>query len=389
MKRIPAGLVAALAVLATGVATSACTTTPSAAAVNGSVIAVSDLNTELNGLSSTAAGQCLLSLNFPQTAGLSAVGTGVAGTYRTDFAALVLGNDVDNLLAAQYLVGHKIHVSANDITLAQATFTTVIDGAIAAQAQQAAAVGGTSGCQQPDGSPYTGKTLLSGLPTAVRNTELTNQAVEQILLTRGADLSDAAVLGYYVANPSQFVKDCVSGIETTDQATADTAYNSLKAGTPFAQVASSATANPAASARSGQVGCFSEATVMSQLQLPSVANGQAVAPVSSNGTWVDYVVTSRTVIPVDQAASSIRLALTRSTANRKRVSNEVQAFARISSVQVNPQYGTWVGAQIKPPASPAPRYLLPQYGAVPSTTTTAPTPLNPANAVSGSGSAGG
>jgi hypothetical protein len=313
----------------------------------------------------------------------------VAGTYRTDFTTLILSNDVDNLLASQYLVGHKVHVSASDVTLAKATFTTVIDGAIAAQAQQAASVGGTAGCQQANGSPYTGTTLLAGLPAQVRNTELTNQAVEQVLLTRGADLSDAAVLGYYVANTSQFVKDCVSGIQTTDQATANAAYDSLKAGTPFAQVASTAAANPAVSARSGQVGCFSEATVLSQLQLSSVVAGQAVPPVSTNGTWVDYVVTSRTTIPVDQAASSIRLALTRSTANRQRVSNEVNAFARVSAVQVNPQYGTWAGTQIKPPTPPAPGFLLPHYGSLPSTTTTAPSALNPANSITGSSSTGG
>ena len=50
VKRILAGIVAVLAVLATGAATSACNVTPSAATVNGDSISVSSLNTQLHGL---------------------------------------------------------------------------------------------------------------------------------------------------------------------------------------------------------------------------------------------------------------------------------------------------------------------------------------------------
>ena len=379
VKRIPAGLVAVVLVLATGVATSACTVGPTAASVNSDTISVSSLNAELDGLTSTTAGQCLLSLNFPQALDLSGVGAGGAGTYSTDFANLVLGNDVDNLLASQLLADAQIHITPSDLNRAQGNFATLIDGAIAAQSQQAAAVGGTGGCLKADGSPYTGKTLLAALSAGVRNTELVNQAVEESLLARGADLSDAAVLAYYAANPTQFVKDCVSAIQSTVQSTATAAYDKLKSGTPFAQVAAAATADPAGSARSGTVGCFSDATVLSQLQVPSVTEGQAVGPIQSNGTWLVYVVTSRTTIPVTQAASTIRQVLLRSTANRQRVSVEVLAFARRASVKINPQYGSWTGTRITPPTSPAKRYLLPLYGSsltVPSSTTT-PSTLAP------------
>jgi len=381
VKRIPASLVAVVLVLATGVATSACSVGPTAASVNADTISVSSLNAELDGLTSTTAGQCLLSLNFPQALDLSGVGTGGTGTYSTSFANLVLGNEIDNVLASQLLADHQIHITTSELNQAESIFATLLDGAIAAQSQQAAAVGGSGGCLKADGTAYTGKTLLAGLSTGIRHTELVNQVVEESLLARGADLSDAAVLAYYSANPTQFVKDCVSAIQTTDQATATAAYDKLKAGTPFDQVAAAATADPAAGAQSGTVGCFSEATVLSQLQVPSVAEGQPVGPVQSNGSWLVYVVTSRTTIPVAQAASTIRQVLLRATANRQRVSSEVLAFARRASVEVNPQYGTWTGTQITPPPAPAKRFLLPLYGSsatVPTSTTT-PTTLPPAS----------
>jgi hypothetical protein len=391
VKRIPAGIVAVLAVLATGAATSACNITPSAATVNSDSISVSSLNSELNGLTSTSAGQCLLSLDFPQALDLTGQGAGGPGTYDSGFAGLVLGNDVDNLLASQYMATLHARIGPTDLALAKSTFATILDGAISAQSQQAAAVGGTGGCAQANGSPFTGKTLLAGLPAGVRQTELANQAVEQYLLARGADLSDAAVLAYYTANPTQFVEDCVSVIQTTAQATATTAYNSLKSGTSFTSAAATAAADPAGSARSGQAGCLSEASLQSQLQLTSVAVGQPVGPIQSNGTWEVFVVTSRTPVPVEQAAASIRLITTQATANQERVSKELLKFARTSSVDINPQYGTWAGTAVKAPTPPATRYLLPLYGSsiTSTTTTTTTTPTNPTPSPSSPGSAAG
>ena len=234
-------------------------------------------------------------MNFPQALDLSGVGTGGAGTYSTDFANLVLGNDIDNLLASQLLAEHQVHITTSDLNRARGNFATLIDGAIAAQSQQASAVGGTGGCLKADGSPYTGKTLLAALSTGVRNTELVNQAVEESLLARGADLSDAAVLAYYAANPTQFVKDCVSAIQTTGSRRPTAAYDKLEVGHPV-RPGGCGRGRGSGGGRPGAApcGCFSEATVLSQLQVPSVAEGQPVGPVQSNGTWLVYVVTSRT-----------------------------------------------------------------------------------------------
>ena len=378
VKRIPAALVAVAAVLGTGIATSACNVAPVAATVNGATISVSSLNTELDSLNQSSAGQCLLSLKFPESLSLTAQGAGGSGTYQTSFASTILGSSVYNLLATQYAAAHGITLSSADLTAAKSNYEATLDGAIKSQVQQSSSLGGTPTCVDPAGNTLTGKEVLAGLPAGVQSTEVSNQAIEELLLTRGADLSAAAILNYYAANTSAFTLDCVGVIVVADQATADTVYNKLKAGADFATLAKSASTDTTTASSGGQLGCnFPESQVRTALQVSSITVGSPVTPEQTqSGTWEVFQVTSRTVLPVTEVTSEVQQALLQTTANRNRVSNEVLAFAKTSSVQVNPQYGTWTKAQIVPPASPAPRYLLPTYA---STTTT------PVIASSGSG----
>ncbi len=197
----------------------------------------------------------------------------------------------------------------------------------------------------------------------MRDVEITNQAVETLLLARGADLSDAAVLKYYAANPSDFTLDCVGVIVVADQATADTVYNKLNAGASFASLAQSTSIDAKTAAAGGQLGCdFPETEVLQSLQVTSVTVGKPVTPeVNQSGDWEVFQVTSRTLVPVTEVTSQIREALLETTANRARVSAEILAFSKHASIDVNPQYGTWTSARIVPPATPPTRYLLPHY----------------------------
>jgi len=382
VKRIPLGI-AALAVLAAGAVTSACNVVPSAASVNGGVISVASLNTQLADLTTTGPGQCLLSLNAGQALDLSGVGTGGPGTYQLGLAAAVLDNRVYNLLASQYLVVHSVKITDQDRSLAESTFASILQGEISAQAQQAAAVSGTAACVKADGSAYTGTSLLAALPAGLRSIELSNQATEQYLLTKAANLTPTDLQAYYLANPKQFVTVCASIFETTDQATAATAYKSLQSGTSLAQVTATASANPAIQSRSGPAGCATEARVLQQLQVPSVTVGQTTAPVQSNGIWIIYDVTSRTSVPLIQAALTISQILTRTTANQRKVTNTVLDYARRSSVEVNPLYGTWTGARIATPTPPKAKYLLPTYGSSLTVPSSTPTSLSPATGTTG------
>jgi len=382
VKRLPAALLAVAAVVGTGAATSACNVAPVAATVNSATISVSSFNTELNSLSQSTAGKCLLSLKFPTSLSLTAEGAGGSGTYQTSFASTVLGSSVYNLLASQFAASHGITLSTADLSAAKSNYESTLDGAIKAQVQQASSLSGTPTCIDAQGNPLTGKAVLAGLPSGVRKSEVANQATEELLLARGADLSDAAVLKYYAANTSSFTLDCVGVIAVADQTTANTVYNQLKAGADFANLAKSTSIDTTTASSGGQLGCnFQEAEILNELQVGSVTVGTPVAPEKTlSGAWEVFQVTSRTVLPVTEVANDVRQALLQTTTNRNRVSTEVLKFARTSSVDVNAQYGTWTRAQIVPPATPAPRYLLPSY---------APAVTTPSgSSSSGSGSSG-
>ena len=166
--------------------------------------------------------------------------------------------------------------------------------------------------------------------------------------------------------PPQFIQDCVSASSrppTRRRPTPSTTGSRRAPRSPAATAA--ATANPAASARSGQVGCTSPrpGAVAAAADLGDRRPTRS-RPLQSNGTWAVFLVTSRTpVLPVTQAAPSIRQVLMRTTANRNRVSAEVLALrphvrGRRSTRSTAPGPGPGSCRRPRPP----PRYLLPIYG---------------------------
>ncbi len=360
MKRTLTGLTVSLVALAAGSLLSACKVTPTAASANGDTIAISTLNTRLSALDGTVAGQCLLQLEYPQLAGASGEGDGGSGTWQIGFAGTVLSAQVQNLLATQYAASRGISVDAADLTSTQSQYESTLDGEIAAEVQQSSSSGGASACQKADGTDLTGTELLAGLPGDVRGDEIRNQAVDDKLLARGADLSIAAVLNYYAANRPQFAVDCVSQIVTSTQAQAAQVVSQLQAGADFATLARSTSIDTQTATGGGKLGCTPEARVEQALQVSSVTVGSPFSPVQSGGgQWVVYEVTSQTDEPVTSVVAVIRTELLHSTANVRRVSNELVAFAHRSDIAVNPQYGKWQGLTVVAPPTPAPQYLLP------------------------------
>ncbi len=383
MKRTLSGLAAAFVVLAAGSVVSACRVTPTAATANGDSIAVSTLNSRLSALNGTAAGQCLLQLEYPQLAASSVEGAG-SGTWLTSFASTILSGQVESLLAIQYGASKGITVGAADLAAAQSEYESTLNGAISADVQQSTAAGAASACQGPDGTALTGRALLDALPAGVRTADVRSQAVDDKLLARGADLSNSAVLAYYLANRPQFAVDCVSQIITGTQAQAEQIMSQLGSGADFASLARSNSIDTQTAATGGQLGCrFTAAQVEQDLQVTAITVGSPLTPVqTSGGQWAVYEVTSQTAEPVTAVASVIRSELLHSTPNVQRIDTELAAFARRSEIAVNPQYGTWRGLTVVTPPTPAPRYLLP--GASASLATAAGTAAS-----GGSGSAGG
>jgi parvulin-like peptidyl-prolyl isomerase len=361
VKRQLTGAVVAVAVVATGVLASACDITPPAASANGATISTAALNSQLRTFETTTAGGCLLQLESPQLASSSGQGAGGPGTYSMTFTNAVLNNQVGDLLAEQFAASKGITISSPDLTTAKSDLQATLTGEISAAVQQASASGGVSFCQDATGAAISGTTLLGDLPSSITSAQIRNQAVDENLLARGADLSQAAVAAYYNANLAQFTTACVSLIATDTEAHANQLITQINGGASFADVAKANSLDSQTAANGGALGCnYTEAQVEQALQVQSVTVGQPIAPVqdSTTGQWIIYEVTSQTVAPLSAATPVARRELLQSTANVNRVSREIVAFARTSDVSVDPQYGIWKRLTVVPPVAPPSRYLL-------------------------------
>jgi parvulin-like peptidyl-prolyl isomerase len=375
----------ALVLVAAGVLASACDVTPPAATANGATISAATLNTQLRTLESTAAGACLLQLENPQLTAQATQGTGGSGTYSMAFSDAVLNNQVGDLLAEQYAASRGITVSSSDLTKAKADLGATLDGEISSALQQSQASGTLSSCQDASGAAITGAQLLAGLPGSVRDAQVRNEAVDEKLLAKGANLSSAAVAQYYAANQPQFTFDCVSDIATDSQAHAQQLMAQISAGSSFAAVAKANSLDSQSAPGGGALGCnYTQTQVEQALQMQSVAAGQPVGPMQdqSTGRWVIYEITSQSVEPLSAATSVVREELLQTTDNVKRVSNEIVAFAHRSDVSVDPKYGTWKALSIVPPRGPPDKYLLP------AASTASPPTGSPAAGLGSSGSSG-
>jgi parvulin-like peptidyl-prolyl isomerase len=362
VKRQLSGAVVALAVIASGALASACQVTPTAASAGGATISVDSLNTELHTLETTVAGGCLLQLENAELSTFAGQGAGGSGTYSMTFANAVLNNQVGDLLAQQYAASKGITVAPGDLVSAKSDFESTLDGEISQQVQDAESEGTVSYCELASGSTLTGQQLLSALPSAVSAAQVHNQAVDEKLLARGANLSEAAVKKYYNANIPLFTEACVSRIVTDTDAHANQLVAQIDAGAPFASVAEANSLDTQTKASGGALGCsFTLSQIEQDLNVQSVTVGQPVAPIQdpTSGQWIIYSVTSQQVEPLAQATSVVRRELLQTTANVQRVSKELVAYAHHADVSVNPQYGTWKGLAVVPPVGPPAKFLLP------------------------------
>jgi hypothetical protein len=340
---------------------SACGLTPSAANANGVTISVSSLNSDLQTLGTTPAGECLLQLESPQAAAAGGQGAGGSGTYTAAYAATVLDSQVGEVLAQQYAGSKGLHVSAAELAAAKSDLASTLDGEIQQALQQSASSGSVSSCENADGSPMTGTQLLSGLPTGLATTQVLAQAYDEKLLADGADLSPKAVLTYYGANKPAFTVDCLSRIVTSSQADANKIVGELDFGASFAALAKSSSIDTRTAASGGSLGCnYSQAQVEQELQQQNISVGHPLTPLQDpqSGQWFVYEVTNQTLEPLAQATALVKRELLQSTANVNRVSAEIIAYAHRSDVSIDPRYGTWSGLTVVPPVAPPPRYLL-------------------------------
>jgi hypothetical protein len=386
VKRQLTGAVAALFVIASGALASACDVTPPAASANGTTISTGSFNAQLYALVNTATGGCLLQLQNAEATQASAQGAGGSGTYNSGFTGEVLSNELGDLLGEQYAASRGITVTAADLAQAKTQYQSTLSGEISQSVQEAEENGAEPACADVSTqSAFTGAQVLAGLPSAVAAELIHNEAVDQKLLAKGADISNAAVAAYYHAHLPLFTASCVSTITTDTQAHANQIVAMLQSGSSFASLAGSSTLGITPASNGGSLGCnIAESQVEQTFNVKSVTVGQPIAPVQNpqTGQWLIYEVTSQSVASLQSSAGVARQELLQSTANVKRVSNEIVAFARRSNVSVDPRYGEWKGLTVIPPVAPPAKYLLAAVSGA-ATTSLTPKTLSP---ISGSGS---
>jgi parvulin-like peptidyl-prolyl isomerase len=384
------GIVIALVVIGSGAFASACDVTPTAASANGSTISRATLNSQLRALETTGVGNCLMQLEDSALTPATAQGAGGPGTYSMAFTSDVLDNQVGDLLAQEYAASKGITVSSSDLATAKSDLEATLDGEISQQVQSAESEGVVSACMAASGADLTGAQVLSGLPSDVAAAQILNQAVDEKLLARGADLSPSAILTYYAANKPQFTVACVSVITTGTEASADQIVDQLNGGASFAAVAKASSLDAQTAADGGLLGCdYTQAQVEQALQQQAVTVGQPIAPVQdpSTGQWVIYEVTSQSLEPLSAVTSVVRRELLQVTTNVDRVSREIVAFGHRSEVSVDPQYGTWKALTVVPPPKPPSKFLLGAASGSSSSSSPAPLDLNGSGST-GTGSAG-
>ncbi len=361
MKRLLTLMTLSVVVLGGGLWASACNVTPPAATVNGTTLSVSSLNDQLRALDSTQIGRCLLTAETGQITPFQTEGAGGPGTYDMAFADSILENQVGNQLAAQLAASKGLTISASDLQTAQQNFVASLSGEISAAAQQASQTGTGTYCVATSGQALTGTQVLSGLPASVRNALIANNAVDEKLLADGANITNADISNYYAANLSLFTTDCVSWIVTSSQDLANSYVAQLQGGAAFSDIAKADSLDTQTAPSGGSLGCtFTQSQVLQALQIQTAPVGAPIGPIQdpSSGAWEIYEVTSQTVAPLSQVRSGVVQQLLQSSANGNRIATEIQAFARRSTVSVDPQYGRWKNQGVVAPVAPPAQYLL-------------------------------
>ncbi len=358
---LPGSLVALVLVVVGGVLTSACTVTPQAVTVGGTSVSTASINGELSNLTQSSAGGCLLQLEQAGQTSSDAVGTGYAGTYSMKTATQVVGNEVGLLLTQQYAASKGFRITSAQLATARTDYQDILDGEIATASQSSASSGFTAACTRSDGQTYNGAQLIRDLPASMVADRVRNQALDEALLADGADRSPKAVATYYLANTSLFTDDCVSRIASSSQSASQHLVDQLNAGASFSALAKANSIDATTAPQGGSLGCnFTESQVLQSLNVQSAAVGAPIGPLqdTSTGQWLIYEVTARLVEPLAQATPLIKRELLFVTSNQQRVDNELRAYARRTSVYVNPQYGSWKGLTVVAPTPPPAQYLL-------------------------------
>lgn len=315
--------------LGVGIVLSGCTSTSTAASVNGTNISSKALLAEMSSITSNKA-------FVKQVESSQKVFGQGSNSYNMAFVDEVLNRRISMDLI--YQEARKLHISLNseDIALGR------ID------AEQT--FGGTSVFDQ----------FPKSYQAQLTKDAATLDAVEAGLIH--ANISLGALKKYYDSNPAQFATICSSQILVGTQAQANSIYSQLKAGGNFASLAKADSGDPNTAPNGGAVGCGTYANYVSALGaayanvVKTLAPNKFAKPVHLPTGWAIIEVTSRTSAPFDQLTPQIRAAIL-GTKGQNAISSYLTNVAKTSDITVSPKYGkisvTSSGVGVSPIAAPA------------------------------------
>ncbi len=352
MKKLLPLLVAALIAVLVG---TGCNVTPYAAVVNGVTISQADLNADLAALHSNTQ---LMTAVRSQT---QVEGQG-AGTYDSRFVSSVLGGKISAVLVSQELDRRGITVTQADLALAQEDVVASFSASLSGQSGQ---VNSSLGGQ-----------VFSAFPARYRDELVRDSAALTALEAYygGVDLSPQALQRYYNQHPADFTLVCVSDIEVSTQAEAQSLRAQLAGGANFSDLARAHSINTGAQQTGGDLGCNPPGTFVPAFEqvIAGLAPGQVSQPVQISSSWHLVTVTGRQLEPFDAVAAEIRQRLLQ--AHSGGISGRLQRLQAQAKVTVNPTYcsafkTTGAQAGCVPPVGPPPG-LLTMPGATAQTTGT-------------------
>jgi hypothetical protein len=345
-----------------GVAAASLAVPTNAAVVNGSTISQATLNSDISAIAGSPDYQCYLTSEDylssngneelpPITGAGQGQNVGDNPTANNAFVATYLDTEIGHELVLGLAATRNVTVTPEQLSEARASLISQIDSVMTQVSQTAQGQNRRFTCGTP--GPLTGQVVLASLPESFVDAQVqfvaTASALQEDLA--GVGSSQGQLQSYYEQHRSQFDTVCFNAAEFSGEAAAKQAQAAIDFGSPFAQVASSAT-------QSGTIPCTELVAVAGELgaklsSLQGVAVGKASPPISVNGSYIVLELSKRTPTPYATAKPVVSQAVQEVGARATQAA--ITTAQRRASVHVDPRYGTWVPttASVSTPFAPA------------------------------------
>ncbi len=342
-------LIVLLVLLAGGLAAAAVFVPTNAATVNGTTVSQSQLNSDVSAIAGSAEYQCYLNSEDylasngaselpPVTGAGKGQNPGDDPTATSAFVATYLDTEIGHQLVLQLAARRGITVTQAELDAARASLSAQISSVMSQVSQTAQGQNPKFSCGSPL-APLTGTKVLDSLPESFVDQQVHFVATASVLQEDlGGGSSDADLLAYYDRHRAEFDTACFTGAAYSSQSAASAAAASVRSGTPFAQVAASATQH-------GTIPCGVLAEVAGELgasagSLNGLTAGKVSDPIDVQGNYLLLQLLSRTPTSFDKAKPVVTQVV--ENAGSQVAQAAITAAERHASVEVNPRYGTWV-----------------------------------------------